>query len=244
MVVPSGAGDFSRGKSSKISGIQIPGWVFPLGAAIVVIAAFVWVAPIVDAYLNGDPIPWKVRNNSDRPGWFVVHVLTGTTALLIGALQMYERLRTSYRNLHRWLGRLYVGFVFVSAGTSLALDPRLSVFGTEILRPLAAVLWMAFTVLAVIAIRKRNIDGHRRWMTRSYAFAYMGLTFLILSAIGKNIGMPIEIRYPVVIWLSFLVNVSAAEFVIRRSGNQSPKAPGRSDLDLKTPVRRSTGHAA
>jgi uncharacterized membrane protein len=209
------------GRPFKTGGKRIPGWVFPLGAVIVVIAAFVWVAPIVAAYLGGDPIPSKVRNNADRAGWFVVHVLTGTTALFLGALQMYERLRSSYRNLHRWSGRLYVCMVLISAGTSLALQPRLSIYGTEYMRPLAAVLWAAFTILAVIAIRKSDIGGHRRWMTRSYAFTYMGLAFLILSAIGKNVGMPLEIRYPVVIWLSFLINVSAAEYVIWRSRHRS-----------------------
>jgi uncharacterized membrane protein len=222
----------------------MPGWVVPLGALIVVIIALGWVAPIVGAYLSGDPIPHKVRNNSDVPGWFVVHVLTGTVALFLGALQMYDKVRNSSRDLHRWLGRFYVVFVVVSAGTSLALDPRLSIMGTAILRPLAAWLWVGFTVLAVIAIRKRNVDSHRRWMTRSYAFAYMGLTFLILSGIAKNVGMPIEIRYPAVIWLSFIINVSAAEYVIWRSKHRASREPERGDLDFAMRVTGSNAHSA
>ncbi|MEP0521938.1 MAG: DUF2306 domain-containing protein [Hyphomicrobiales bacterium] len=176
--------------------------------------------PIVKAYLYGETIPSRVRNNSDRPGWFIIHVFTGTTALLVGTLQMYKKLRSSYRGLHRWLGRLYVALVFASTGTSLALDPRLSIYGTDILRPLAAALWFGCTVLGVIAIRKRDVDGHRRWMTRSYILAYMGITFLILSGFCKVVGMPIEIRYPLVIWGSLLINVTIAELVVRRSNNQ------------------------
>lgn len=137
---------------------------------------------------------------------------------------MYEQLRNSYRNLHRWLGRLYVALVFISAGTSLALDPRLSIYGTEFLRPLAASLWIGFTFLGVFAIRKRDFDGHRRWMTRSYVLAYMGITFLILSGVCKISGMPIEVRYPLVIWGSLLINVTIAELIVWRSINQSKKA--------------------
>lgn len=181
-------------------------------------------APIVKAYVYSEDIPSKVRNNSDRPGWFVVHVLTGNTALLFGTLQMHKKLRNSYRNLHRWLGRSYVALVFISTGTSLALDPRISIYGTEFLRPLAASLWMGSTVLGVIAIRRRDIDGHRRWMTRSYTLAYMGITFLILSGICKVVGMPIEVRYPLVIWGSLLINVTIAELIVWRSIKQSKNA--------------------
>lgn len=137
---------------------------------------------------------------------------------------MHEQLRNSYRNLHRWLGRLYVAFVFISAGTSLALDPRLSIYGTEFLRPLAASLWIGFTFLGVVAIRKRDLESHRRWMTRSYILAYMGITFLILSGTFKVVGMPIEIRYPLVIWGSLLINVTIAELIIWRVFNRSRNA--------------------
>lgn len=240
MIAPLMVRDILKVRSFKFGGARMPEWVFPVGAAIVVIAALVWVTPIVLAYFNGEPIPSKVRNNSDRPGWFVVHVLTGTFALLIGALQMYPRLRTSNPDRHRRLGPLYVCLVLISAGTSLALDPRLSTFGTEFLRPLSAVLWMTFTILAVVAIRNSDKGGHRRWMTRSYAFAYMGLTFLTLSAIGKNVGMPLEIRYPLVIWLSFIVNLSVAELVNLRSRNQTSNARDRSVVNLRPQVQESS----
>lgn len=203
------------------SSLKIPDWIFPTCAVIVVITALVWVTPIAVAYISGEPIPSKVRNNSDRPLWFVVHVVTGSYALLLGALQMHQPLRNSHRNLHRLFGRVYVGLVIVSALTSLSLDPRLTIYGTEILRPLAAALWLGTTALGVIAIRRRDISSHRRWMIRSYALAYMGITFLILSGLGKNIGLPIEVRYPLVIWLSLLLNVAIAEIYIFRTAHKS-----------------------
>lgn len=209
------------GNSTKYSGSLIPAWTFPAGAGLVFVLAVSWITPIAWAYLNGEPIPSKVRNNSDVAGWFVVHVFTGTYALLFGALQMYEPLRNARRDLHRRMGRAYVVLVFISALTSLALDPRLSIYGTDVLRPLAAALWIGFTVFGVLAIRKRNINDHRRWMTRSYAMAYMGLTFLVLNAIFKNIGMTLEIRYPLVIWFSLLINVSVAELILWRSSSHS-----------------------
>lgn len=206
--------DISSGKINSKESPKLPDWVVPTFAVIVVITALIWVSPIAFAYLSEDPIPSKVRNNSDRPLWFVIHVISGSYALFLGAMQMYAPLRNARRDIHRWLGRAYVVLVMVSSITSLALDPRLSVYGTEILRPLAAVLWIGSTVFGVMAIRNHDIIGHQQWMTRSYALAYMGITFLILSGIGKNIGLPIEIRYPLVIWLSLIINVTIAELVI------------------------------
>jgi uncharacterized membrane protein YozB (DUF420 family) len=122
--------------------------------------------------------------------------------------------------VHRWLGRFYVIVVMISTVTSLGLSPRLSVFGTEYVRQLGAVLWASFTILGVIAIRNSDLENHRRWMMRSYAFAYMGITFFVLGGIRKISGIPLEYGYPLVIYTSLLLNLSVCELWLRRSKNQ------------------------
>ena len=228
-------GTLTQTKASDGSVPRISDRMLLLGAAIIVIGVIVWLTPIVLAYFEGASVTKKVRNNSDRAGLFIVHVITGTIAVLLGSLQMYAPFRSAYPQLHSWLGRSYVLFVMISAGTSLGLSPRLSTYGTDILRPLAAVMWAAFTIIAVIAIRNADINKHRRWMTRSYALAYMGLTFLAFSAIRKMSGIPLEYGYPLVIWLSFVVNVSVAEWVVRRSNFQLPKRHVRNFGDHTAP---------
>jgi uncharacterized membrane protein len=213
-------------------------WMFLFGAAFVVIGIFAASVPPFKAYLDGASatdrlLTHRLRNNSDHAGVFFIHIYTGMIALALGTLQIFKPLRSAYPNLHRWLGRLYVIVVVISAGTSLGLSPRLSTFGTEYVRQLGAVLWASFTVLGVMAIRNSDIEKHRRWMTRSYAFAYMGITFFVLSAVRKISGITLEYGYPSVIYLSLLINLSVCELVLRRSKIQSLK-PRASNLGFRT----------
>jgi len=203
--------------------------MFLFGAGFVVIGIFLASLPPFAAYLDGASpteraLTHRLRNNSDHAGIFFIHIYTGMIALALGTFQIYKPWRAAYPNLHRWLGRLYVLVVIISCGTSLALSPRLSTFGTEYIRQLGAVLWASFTVLGVIAIRSSDIERHRRWMTRSYAFAYMGITFFVLTGVGKISGIPLEYAYPIVIYSSLLVNLSVAELVLRSSQKPSTSA--------------------
>lgn len=220
--------------------IRILQWIFFFGAALVVVGIFALSLPPLEAYLDGASstdraLTHRLRNNSDRAGIFFLHIYTGTIALALGTLQICKPLRSAYPNLHRWLGRLYVAFVVTSAVVSLGLSPRLSIYGTEFGRQIGAVLWVSFTILGVIAIRKADIEGHRRWMTRSYAFAYMGITFLVLSAIRKISGIPLEYGYPLVIHFSFLINMSVCELILWRSRSKRSKRQRVASLASWTP---------
>ena len=201
-------------------------WMFLFGAAFVVVGIFAASIPPFMAYLDGASatdrlLTHRLRNNSDHAGVFFIHIYTGMIALALGTFQIYKPLRSAYPNLHRWLGRVYVTVVLISAVTSLWLSPRLSIFGTEYVRQLGAVLWASFTVLGLIAIRNSDIEKHRRWMTRSYAFAYMGITFYVLSAVRKISGVPLEYGYPLVIYSSLVINLSVSELLLRKSKIQA-----------------------
>lgn len=213
-------------------------WMFLFGAAFVVIGIFLASLPPFAAYLDGAlatdrSLTHRLRNNSGHAGVFFVHIYTGMIALALGTFQVYKPWRAAYPNLHRWLGRLYVTVVIISAVTSLWLSPRLSTYGTEYIRQLGAVLWASFTILGVIAIRNSDIESHQRWMTRSYAFAYMGITFFVLTGIGKISGVPLEYAYPLVIYSSLLLNLSVCELVLRRSKTQG-LSPRVGNLGLRT----------
>jgi uncharacterized membrane protein len=211
-------------------------WSFLFGAALVVVGIFALSAPSFEAYIDGAlatdrSLTHRLRNNSDRAGIFFIHIYAGTIALALGTLQVYKPLRSAYPKLHRWTGRFYVLFVMIAVAMSFGLSPRLSAFGTELGRQVGASLWAIFTILGVIAIRRSDIEGHRRWMFRSYAFAYMGITFMVLSAIRSVTGIPLEYGYPAVIHLSFVVNMSVCELVLRRPGRQAAKRRGGPRLE-------------
>lgn len=195
---------------------------FLVGALVVVIGIFELSWHSFEAYLDGAPttdraITHRLRNNSDHAGIFFVHIYTGNIALALGTLQTVKSLRSAHPQIHRWIGRLYVLFVLISAGMSFGLSPRLPAFGTGYGRQIGATLWASFTILGVIAIRNSDVEKHRRWMMRSYAFAYMGITFMILSAARTVSGIPLEYGYPIVIHMSFVVNMAVCEFLIWKS---------------------------
>lgn len=198
-------------------------WLFYAFAALVVVGIFALSFHPFEAYLHGasatdHALTHRLRNNADRAGIFFIHIYAGNIALALGTLQMCRPLRLARPSLHRWLGRFYVLFVMVAVLSSYALSPRLSVYGTELGRQVGATLWGLFTACAVIAIRSGEVERHRRWMMRSYAFAYMGITFMFLSALRSVSGIPLEYGYPLVIHFSFLINMTVCEVLIRTSG--------------------------
>jgi len=189
----------------------IPVCAAGLGVTLLVKAAII-------AVTFGDGFPMKILHaNQEVPGIFALHILTGTIALLIGPWQISAFLRNLYPRLHRALGRSYVVLVLISAVASVCLAPRLDVFGTAYLRIFSAALWSAFTILGVVAIRNVDVAAHRRWMLRSYAFTYMGLTLLLYNWIGDSLGIALAYKYPAVSWMTFLTNVLFIEILLWRS---------------------------
>ena len=175
----------------------------------------------------GDGYPMtRLHVNIGVPAYFATHILTGTVALLVGPWQLSAFLRRKMPNAHRGLGRFYLFLVVVSALTSFVLSPRLDTFGTAYLRMISGMLWLAFTLRGVLAIRARDVAAHRRWMLRSYAFTFMGLTFLAYTWVGDQLQIAMPIKYPLVLWLTFLTNVLAVEaFLARTSQRRSRNAP-------------------
>ena len=191
-------------------------WVIPIAAAGLGFTLLIKAAVL--AVTMGHGFPMKVLHaNKEVPGIFAIHILAGTVALLIGPWQLSAFLRGMYPRLHRGLGRSYVGLALISAGASLFLAPRLDIFGTGYLRVLTALLWSTYTVLGVVAIRNLDITAHRRWMMRSYAFTFMGLTLLLYNWIGAKLDIELAYKYPAVAWLTFLTNVLFIEILLWRS---------------------------
>ena len=209
-------------------GTRLMWWLIPIAATVLGVTLLVKGVLLGRIILaeGGLPRPQKFHVNQLHPVIFAFHIGLGIVALLIGPWQISSFIRTARPGLHRRLGRIYVGLVFVSAGASFGLAPRLDTLGTGFIRWFSAALWIAFTILAVVAIRRRDITAHRRWMLRSYAFTYMALTFLAFTAIGNALGLEFAYKYPAILWLSFFTNVVFVEAVLWRSRTVRPPLPG------------------
>ena len=112
----------------------------------------------------------------------IPHVVFGTLALLSGPTQFSSRLRERSLQLHRVLGRVYVGSVFLSAPMGVMLAAGRPGFPGTLMQ---AVAWIICTAAALVTARNRNIAAHRQWMARSYA-----VTFTFVSSRVLNLWPP------------------------------------------------------
>jgi uncharacterized membrane protein len=213
---------YKKARASAGLGTRILWWALPIAAALTGIVVLVKAGLILQQLL-GDVLPgqkpYKLHKNALHPGFVSIHVFMSVMALWIGAAQLSASLRAARPRLHRWLGRLYVGFVIPSAGASLVLDPRVDTFGTPFILSAMGVLWLTFTVLGVVAIRQHDVAAHRRWMLRSYGLTFAGgvLFRLCYYVIGMQGGIPIEYSYPASVCIALLTSLLFVEIWLWRS---------------------------
>ncbi|PIF46141.1 putative membrane protein DUF2306 [Chryseobacterium sp. 52] len=160
----------------------------------------------------------KVVNNPYWMTFFYIHIFSITLCLLAGLTQFSKRFLTENRKLHRWIGQIYVYNILiinVPACFVLGLFSNGGVIGiTGFL--LQDFLWAYCTVAAVISIKKGNISGHKKYMIFSYAVTTTAITFRIIKNLFYRENLhDYELFYGLNVWLSMVINLSVAFFIIR-----------------------------
>jgi len=166
-----------------------------------------------------------------------LHIASVTVYSLLGALQFVPLLRRGRQNWHRVAGR-----ILVPAGVLVALSglwmnffyPRPPGDGKSLVavRLVVGLVMLASIVLAVLAIQRRDFSSHGAWMTRAYAIALGAgtqvFTMLPWVVIFGPIGAADELPRTVLMAAGWVINLAAAEYVIRRRpGHPSNRAaPG------------------
>jgi uncharacterized membrane protein YozB (DUF420 family) len=161
-----------------------------------------------------------------------VHIAPGVVYLLGAPFQLSRRFRGRHPALHRRLGRLLLVAGLVSGVLSVVIGVWFPYGGA--IETGAAVVFGAYFVTALVvaflAIRRRDVARHRRWMIRAFAVAlgvgsiriWVGLFQLAgLLAIEDGTGTG---WFGVAFWLAFVLHAAAAEvYLLAR-----PAATGRS----------------
>ena len=112
----------------------------------------------------------------------LAHGIPGALALFLGAFQFSSRLRQRYLQVHRVMGRIYVGCVAISAPVAIVVAIRLPIMTLAMASTIQAVGWLATTATGLYCIRTGRIQQHREWMMRSYPFA---MVFIVVRAINS-----------------------------------------------------------
>jgi uncharacterized membrane protein len=132
-----------------------------------------WINPADPHWKHVAPVKWLLA----------IHGLGGATALATGALQMSSRIRNTRTALHRTLGKVYITAVCISAPMAIYL-------GTSTLEPVGirfeqifqGGIWGGSALVAWACIRSGQMQLHKAWMMRSYAFTLVFVTSRVPDA--------------------------------------------------------------
>jgi len=148
---------------------------------------------------------------------FYIHLFAGILAVLSGLFLFFNRLIPFKSVLHKKLGRIYVfAILFLSGPTGFYL----SFFAEG--GPIASIgfllmssIWMFITYKAVDKILKGDIEGHNKWMIRSYCFTLSGVTLRIMTPLGISLfGFDYQTNFIVTAYAPWLLNMVIAEVIL------------------------------
>ena len=169
----------------------------------------------------------------DMPVPVIVHVFGATIYCVLGAFQFMPSFRRRRPRWHRWSGR-----VLVPAGLAAALSGLwMSVSYDLPAHDNTALMWIRLVfgslmvtglVLGILAILRRDVRTHQRWMARAYAVAQgAGTQALILGPMvllsnGQGVDQPAGNFKATGMAAAWMINLAVAEWLVRRS--QAPRS--------------------
>ena len=162
------------------------------------------------------PIPWLM----------FAHGIPGALALLLGVFQFSSRLRQRYLQVHRWMGRIYVACVAISAPVAVAVAVALPIPTLLMASVVQASGWVITTATALYCVRTGRIQQHREWMIRSYPFAMVFVVVRVLVAIPPNARMGL-LGLENVVWSCIATACFLPSFVIAWQSLAASRTPAK-----------------
>ena len=150
---------------------------------------------------------------------FFTHVYTAMLVLPAGFTQFSVYIRRSYPQVHKYTGWLYAAVVILLAGPS-GLYMGIYANGgfiSQVSFVLLAILWIVFTIIAVVKAIQGDYKAHREFLIRSFALTLSAITlrawkYLLVFLFEPR---PMDV-YQVVAWLGWIPNLIIAELIIRK----------------------------
>ena len=149
-----------------------------------------------------------------------LHILTGTLLFILAPFQFSQRLRNTWPKLHRISGRLIIAAATVTGLAAIWAAIVFPAFGgplTAVVTYVAATYMLIALTLAYLAIKRRDIARHRRWMIRMFATALGVTTIRICFGLaGVLFGISLESSFGWSFLAGFSINIAVAELIIWR----------------------------
>jgi uncharacterized membrane protein len=156
------------------------------------------------------------------PAPVVLHILSASLFCVLGAVQFAPGFRQRRPTWHRASGRVLI-LCGVAAGLSglwlTQFYPHVEgdgdvLYGLRLLVGSAIVVCM---ILGFAAVRRRNIEQHRAWVTRGYALGMGAGTQALLHLPWLVVGKPGEFTRTLLMGGGWIINLAVAEWSLRRS---------------------------
>jgi uncharacterized membrane protein len=152
----------------------------------------------------------------------VTHIVGSLPFCVLGAFQFSAHLRRNQPTWHRVGGRIAVpaGFAAALSGLWMTLFYAWASYdgpALYVIRLLVGVMMTLSLVLALVTIRKRDIQSHMRWMTRAYALG-IGAGTQVFTHIPWFVypEMHGELARTVCMAVGWVINIGVAEWAIVR----------------------------
>jgi hypothetical protein len=161
----------------------------------------------------------------------IFHVISATLYSLLGAFQFSKGLRLRWPGFHRCAGRVLAVcglFAGLSGMWMTAFYPIPVALQGPILRGVRLVVGLAmvaFIIIAVSSILRRDVPRHEAFMIRAYAIAQgAGTQVLVLGPWMLLTGQGVGLARDLLMTLSWAINIGVAELIIRARKTQPRKA--------------------
>ncbi|GAA0133749.1 hypothetical protein YSY43_05890 [Paenibacillus sp. YSY-4.3] len=148
-----------------------------------------------------------------------VHVAFACIATATGLLNFSNRILAKNRIFHRINGYIYVVSVFLVVLTSGYMAPyatggKISSIAFNAMN----LIWMAFTITALVQIKRKRVARHRNWMIRSYAFCFTNMSIhLATSLFHQGFGFNYAASYSIGVYASLVLLLIIPNLIIYRS---------------------------
>lgn len=165
----------------------------------------------------------------------VLHVVAATIYALLGAFQFSTAIRLRWRAWHRRAGVLLLACALFTAATGIWMTAVYAIphslqgpllYGVRLV---VGVAMLTAIIKGWASIVRRDLAEHEAWMIRAYGLAQgagtQALIFLPLMLITS--GPVIGLTRDVLLSAAWVVNIVAAEWIIRRRRRGYERAPSR-----------------
>ncbi len=221
----------ARGAGNALPRKQRRTWLVPVGLVLLSIVPIVsGSARMVELW--GGPAVLPVNPGYvASPAPVVVHIVSASLYAILGAFQFSAGIRRRHPGWHRAAGRLLVLLGLAVALSALWLNQfHVRPGSNELLylfRLVFASAMLASIVVGFTAIRRRDVPRHRAWMTRAYAIALAAGTQAFTLGIGATVFGTGELSTALLSGAGWVLNVTVAEWAIRRNGAPRTHIPRR-----------------